>query len=116
MGKLLPKLLNFFRLDKPLNGAHQYVSGERAMLTLLSLVSSRWMAVGLMSLGLIGSGLSPAQAAHINCGDVLGPGGRFVLDADLSCPNPDPDEEPWAGALTVVGPVEVDLQGHAVSC
>src|SRR5262245_63475221 len=49
-----------------------------------------------------------ASAEAVNCGDKLGPGGSFTLTADLG---------PCATsvALTVQGPVTVDLGGHAVS-
>ena len=51
----------------------------------------------------------PAFAgAQINCGDTVGPGGTFNLTQDLVCStNP---------AFTMVGPVQVNLMGHTVSC
>lgn len=53
-------------------------------------------------------GLPPsADAAHINCGDILGPGGSFVLDSDLSC-----TENP---ALTVDS-ATLDMQDHTITC
>lgn len=50
---------------------------------------------------------SPATA-QIACGDTLGPGGSFVLQGDLSCATP--------RALTLVGPVKVDLGNHTITC
>ena len=53
----------------------------------------------------------PASARAIECGDVVGPGGKIALDQDLSgCAG--------AGtpALTVVGPVTLDLAGYQIRC
>jgi hypothetical protein len=50
-----------------------------------------------------------ASAAHaINCGDTLGPGGRFILPADLDCGTVSP-------ALTVRDGAQLDLGGHTIS-
>lgn len=45
------------------------------------------------------------------CGDTIGPGGSYVLSADVGPCGVSVDP-----ALTVVGPVTVDFGGHAVSC
>jgi len=60
-----------------------------------------------MGLGLLL--LATDASAQIACGDVLGPGGSFVADADIG-----PCVE--LPALRIVGPVKVDFAGHAVSC
>lgn len=44
----------------------------------------------------------------IGCGDQLGPGGSFLLSTDIDC-----DVDP---AITIVGPVKVDLGGHTITC
>lgn len=56
-----------------------------------------------------------AEAISIQCGDTIGPGGYYKLDADLDCSNfiPDPDSETIA-ALTVIGPVTLDFKGHSI--
>jgi parallel beta-helix repeat protein len=53
-------------------------------------------------------GTSPAQAQP-DCGDPLGPGGHIALYGDVGPCATDP-------ALTIVGPVNVDLNGFTVSC
>lgn len=71
----------------------------------------RWpYRVGVLAfVGSLGLSLPPAQAVHISCGDVLGPGGSFVLDSDVGpCSGPGP-------ALTVIS-ASLDLAGHTVSC
>jgi parallel beta-helix repeat protein len=78
-------------------------------------LSLRWVAVGFIGYVLASGELPSAQAAHINCGDKLGPGGIYVLDADLICSNSDP-EEFYARILTIVGGASVDLNGHTLSC
>ena len=50
---------------------------------------------------------SPTGAVDV-CGTSVGPGGKVVLDMDQSC-NSDP-------AITVVGPVSLDLNGFKVTC
>jgi hypothetical protein len=66
----------------------------------------------LLGLGLLAVSTKPASASEIRCGSVLGPGGTFVLDRDLTCPaNPDDHYEP---ALIVRG-ATLDLNGHTVS-
>ena len=64
-----------------------------------------WLGT-LAGLGALLFGTSAAQA--IGCGEVLGPGGVAMLSDDLSC-----EESP---ALTVEGPVVVDLQGFTLRC
>jgi hypothetical protein len=45
------------------------------------------------------------------CGDTIGPGGSYTLTADVG-----PCGVSTVPALTIVGPVTVDLAGHAVVC
>jgi copper-binding protein NosD len=52
--------------------------------------------------------LSHGTAQAISCGDTLGPGGSYTLSTDLNCSND--------FALYVIGPVTVDLNGHALRC
>src|SRR6185436_2047285 len=69
-------------------------------------------------LGLFAWTTHPALAAEITCGSVLGPGGTFVLNRDLTCPfTPDP-EDLSAGdpVLTVIAGATLDLNGHTVRC
>jgi parallel beta-helix repeat protein len=71
-------------------------------------VSSVAMAV-LLCLGAgIGPGRIPvAEASPISCGQTLGPGGAFTLDAPLTgC----------SGTAVVVISAELDLNGHTVTC
>jgi len=62
--------------------------------------------IGIASFVAALSGAVPCLA-QIECGDTVGPGGKFVLEADADCPGT---------ALTVVGPVKVDLGGHRLRC
>ena len=57
----------------------------------------------------------PALAADlITCGSVLGPGGSYVLDRDLTCrAKTKPDGK---GILTVLQGATLDLNGHTVAC
>jgi hypothetical protein len=69
------------------------------------------LLLGLLVIGPLTVG--EAQARAIQCGATLGPGGTFVLDADLTCPrDPSPASPP---ALRVVDAV-LDLNGHTLSC
>lgn len=56
-----------------------------------------------------------ARAADpITCGSVLGPGGSYVLDHDLTCrAKTKPDGK---GILTVLQGATLDLDGHTVAC
>ena len=47
------------------------------------------------------------------CGDTIGPGGHYKLDADLDCSDPITTSGLDA-ALTVMGPVTLDLKGHSI--
>ena len=61
-------------------------------------------------LGAIGIMLGSVTSAHadgIQCGDVLGPGGRFELEHDLNCDR---------RAVTVQDGTILDLNGHIVTC
>jgi parallel beta-helix repeat protein len=74
----------------------------------------RWRAMAygvVMLLGTIGITLGSVTLAHaddIQCGDVLGPGGRFELEHDLECPR--------GPAVTVRDGAILDLNGHLVQC
>ena len=68
----------------------------------------------LLVLGLLVMTPHPALAAKIKCGSVLGPGGTFVLNRDLTCP-PTPSNR-LVPALTVLAGATLDLNGHTVSC
>jgi hypothetical protein len=54
--------------------------------------------------------VSPARA-QVSCGDTVGPGGKVTLTADVG-------QCSGAGtpAVTIVGPVTVDLGGHQIRC
>jgi parallel beta-helix repeat protein len=65
----------------------------------------------LGALGIAFGSVTPAPADVINCGDVLGPGGRFELEHDLDCPSPPPFP-----AITVRDRAILDLKGHIVTC
>jgi parallel beta-helix repeat protein len=74
----------------------------------------RWcgrMACGvIMLLGVLGISLGSVPLAHadvIQCGDVLGPGGRFELKDNLAC---------GESGVTVRDGAILDLKGHIVSC
>jgi parallel beta-helix repeat protein len=71
----------------------------------------RGIACGVVTLlGALGITLGSATAAHahdIQCGDVLGPGGRFELEHDLEC---------GSHAVTVRDGAILDLNGHIVAC
>ena len=47
------------------------------------------------------------------CGQTIGPGGHYKLDADLDCSDPITTSG-LDVALTVVGPVTLDLRGHSI--
>lgn len=64
---------------------------------------------GLFTAALVGVFPTTANAGHISCGAVLGPGGSFVLDSNVGpCPGP-------TTALTVDS-ANLDLAGFTVSC
>jgi parallel beta-helix repeat protein len=66
------------------------------------------MACGMVILlGLALGSATPAHADVIQCGDVLGPGGRFELEDDLAC---------GMRAVTVRDGAILDLKGHFVAC
>jgi len=65
------------------------------------------MLVGVI--GITFGSMTPARADVINCGDVLGPGGRFELEHDLDCPAP-------VVGITVRDRAILDLKGHIVTC
>jgi hypothetical protein len=67
-----------------------------------------WLALGLLlSLGGIAALVPSADAAPLACGQTVGPGGTFTLDAPLTgC----------AGQALVVISAQLNLNGHTVSC
>jgi parallel beta-helix repeat protein len=75
---------------------------RRAVRALLLPVATLLGAIGIA----LGS-VTPAHADVIQCGDVLGPGGRFELEHDLECD---------FRAVTVRDGAILDLNGHIVTC
>jgi parallel beta-helix repeat protein len=71
---------------------------------------TRWLVMGLMlsfGVGLTGFLVPTAEATNLSCGQNLGPGGSFSLDASLTdCP----------GQALVVISAQLNLNGHTVSC
>jgi parallel beta-helix repeat protein len=63
------------------------------------------------ALGIALGSVTPAHADGIQCGDILGPGGRFELEHDLDCPSPPP-----LPAITVRDRAILDLKRHIVTC
>jgi hypothetical protein len=64
-------------------------------------------------------GFSRGTPVEVNCGDILGPGGHYKLANDLKCPcdTEDLDENlNVKPALTIVGPITVDLNGKTIAC
>jgi parallel beta-helix repeat protein len=68
-----------------------------------------WLAAGIFGFVLVGGLFTPAQATHIDCGAILGPGGHFVLDSDVGPCSTVP-------AITVMGGATLDMRGFTVSC
>jgi parallel beta-helix repeat protein len=69
----------------------------------------------LLLTGLLGvSFAQPLSAWAVQCGDKLISAGTVVLDADLTCPNPDLDAD--RAGLEVFGDTILDLNGHTISC
>jgi parallel beta-helix repeat protein len=62
----------------------------------------------LALLGLV-AGASPARAAHLACGDVLGPG-VHVMDADLLCSSASTEF-----GLELASGARLDMQGHEIA-
>ena len=69
----------------------------------------RTVALLLGVLGITLGSVPPTYADAINCGAVLGPGGRFQLEQDLTCPG-------VRGAFTLRDGAVLDLNGHRVTC
>jgi len=66
----------------------------------------RTIGIALFSMLLMVSLNNLAEA--VSCGDTIGPGGTFTLTSNLNC-----SDNP---ALTVGGPVIIDLNGYIVEC
>jgi hypothetical protein len=62
----------------------------------------------LLALSMVVGGFTPAAGQAISCGATLGPGGQFLLEADLDCGTVSP-------ALTVRDGAQLDLGGHTIS-
>jgi parallel beta-helix repeat protein len=73
-------------------------------------VSTFFLLTGLLGV----SFAQPLSAWAVQCGDVLVSAGTLVLDADLTCPNPDLDSH--RVGIEVLGGTILDLNGHTVSC
>jgi hypothetical protein len=65
------------------------------------------VATLLVGLGVWLGSVPPAHAQDIQCGSVLGPGGRFRLERNLECP---------VHAVTVRDGAILDLNRHIVTC
>ena len=63
------------------------------------------IATLLGALGIALGNITPAYA--VTCGDILGPGGRFLMDHDLDC---------GSNWLTVLDGAILNLNGHTVMC
>jgi parallel beta-helix repeat protein len=70
------------------------------------------LLTGVLSVNLI----FPLLARAVECGDHLTSGGIFVLDSDLTCPDPDPDGDPYAAGLYLGSGTILDLNGYTISC
>lgn len=66
-----------------------------------------WMALGIGSLVVVGGLFTPTQGGAISCGDTLGPGGKFVLTADVG---------PCPGTGLTVDSAKLEMAGFTVSC
>ena len=64
-------------------------------------------------LGPLAGLVSAAPPAPVACHTRLGPGGKVVLDRDLTCGPLSVDQDE---ALVILGPVTVDLNGHTIKC
>jgi hypothetical protein len=65
--------------------------------------------VGSAVLCLTVAGIAVPAEAGFTCGGTVGPGGTLVMTADITGCATSP-------ALTIVGPVTVDMNGHTVGC
>jgi parallel beta-helix repeat protein len=70
-----------------------------------------FLLTGMLSVSLI----LPVSAQAVQCGDDLFSGGTVVLDQDLTCANPDPDDIYAVGLLLGNGTI-LDLNGYTISC
>jgi len=57
--------------------------------------------------------VTPAHADVVQCGDVLGPGGRFTLEQDILCV---PSGDFSTPGVTVQDGAILDLNGHTIDC
>jgi hypothetical protein len=82
--------------------------GARRRGTVRTLLLPIATLLGVLEIAL--GSVTPTDADDIQCGDVLGPGGRFELEHDLECPGP------LQRAVTIRDGAILDLQGHIVTC
>ena len=78
------------------------------LITALGATAAQVVVVALLVLGL--PNLGAATVVSLSCGDSLGPGGGVLLVSNdlFGCAA--------SPALTVTGPVTLDLKGHAIGC
>ncbi len=98
------------------------VVGQRTgMLGELPRPRGRWLRVlGVLTSGVVSFlaafvmlGSVPAHADVVQCGDVLGPGGRFTLEQDIVCV---PSGDFNTPGVTVQDGAILDLNGHTIDC
>ena len=71
----------------------------------------------VLAAGMMAALISSAHAAPIECGAVLGPGGKYTLDRDLVCPPTlRSDDYGLLGILNVSAGATLNLKGHTVGC
>ena len=101
------------QLHTCLEALNQHIETLERRARTVALRLRRWgqMACGVvMLLGVLGILLGSGTLAHadaIQCGDVLGPGGRFELQTNLDCD---------VRAVTLRDGAILDLKGHIVMC
>jgi hypothetical protein len=64
-------------------------------------------------------GPGDAQAKKITCGSLLGPGGVYVLERNLTCLQVDKAGTEYSdriGVLKLIGGASLNLNGHTVTC
>ena len=71
--------------------------------------------VGVFTAKVMAQDHSRGMLKEVVCGEELGPEGHYKLANDLLCPC-DPKDQNVKPALTIVGPVTVDLNGRSIAC
>jgi hypothetical protein len=69
-----------------------------------------WLIARWIGLALAGPWAATASADVLTCGSTVGPGKKVVLEGSVTGCRPD------LPAITVIGPVTLDLNGQTVSC